>query len=67
MVSCSHIHLLCVSLTLADFTRLVPIGVIASLVVHQQDRHFVVAPPDISFLARYDPCTTRAGLHTNLL
>lgn len=60
-------RLLFISLTLVDFTRIVPIAVIASLVVHQRDRHFVVAPPDISFSARYDPCATRAGLYTTLL
>jgi hypothetical protein len=68
MVSRSQfIHLLCVSPTRVDFTRIVPIAVIASLVVHQRDRHFVVAPPDISFSARYDPCATRTSLHTTLL
>jgi hypothetical protein len=50
-----------------DSTRLVPIAVIASLVVHQQRPSFVIAPPDISFSARYDPCTTCTGLHATLL
>lgn len=70
MVSCSQpawIHSSFTCFVLVDFTRIVPIVLIASLVVHQLDRHLVVSPPDISFSARYDPCTTRTGLHTTLL
>ncbi len=67
MVSRLQLVFTCVSLTFVDFTRIVPITVIASLVVHKRRRHFVVAPPDISFPARYDPCASCAGLHTTLL
>jgi hypothetical protein len=39
----THPLALCLADTFVDFTRLAPIAVIAFLVVHQQDRHFVVA------------------------